>query len=176
MLGNNFTFGFFKYKLILKYLFIFSWCISFIDAKIKSEQCQPYFAAIKVSEANLRVGPGRNYKVIYKYITKWLPVLISAKYDHWRKIKDPDGTEGWLHKGQLSSKRYVISIRSCQLYELCNNDSKIIANIKKNVVMKLIESRPIWCYIEVIHNKRKIKGWIQKKDLFGILDSENSIY
>lgn len=142
-------------------------------AKISSGLCKPYFASIKRSPVNLHVGPGKNYKAVSKYVIKNIPVLINAKYDHWRRITDPDGTQGWLHKNQLSDKRYVITIKdNVKLMSGTNDNAKVVAMINKNVTMKLNEIRGSWCHINCQSKNEKFKGWVKKTDVFGTFDGE----
>ena len=159
-------------NLIIKIIIFIITSISNSNAGIKSGICKPYFVSIKVSEVNLHVGPGKNYKVLCKYISKFLPVLITAKYDHWRRIQDPEGTVGWLHKSQLSTRRYVLAMKSCYLRENSNETSKVLATIKKNVVMRLQEVRGNWCKISIKYKHKTFKGWIYKSNVFGVLTNE----
>ncbi len=143
------------------------------NAKIVSSLCKPYFASIKVSSANLRVGPGKDYKIKIKYTMKGIPVLVNAKYDHWRRIVDPDGTEGWLHKSQLSIKRRVMTIKDGSLLMSSTKEkSKILAKIKKNVTMDLKEIRGSWCKVSFKYNGKKFSGWVKKSDIFGTFKEE----
>ena len=143
------------------------------DAKITSCLCKPYFASIKVSSANLRLGPGREYKVKIKYTMKGSPVLINAKYDHWRRIVDPDGTEGWLHKNQLSTKRHVMTIKNdVFLMSGTKEKAKVLAKISKNVTMDLKEIRGNWCKVSCKYNNKKFSGWVKKSDIFGTFNDE----
>ncbi len=144
-----------------------------ISAKISSGLCKPYFASIKRSPINLHIGPGRNYKIVSKYIMRNVPVLIDAKYDHWRRITDPEGTQGWLHKNQLSVKRYVITIKNnVKLLSGTNEKAKLVVIISKNVTMKLNEIRGNWCYISCQSGNKKFKGWVKKADVFGVFKEE----
>ncbi len=147
-----------------------------ISAKISSGLCKPYFASIKRSPINLHIGPGRNYKIVSKYIMRNVPVLIDAKYDHWRRITDPEGTQGWLHKNQLSVKRYVITIKNnVKLLSGTNEKAKLVVIISKNVTMKLNEIRGNWCYISCQSGNKKFKGWVKKTDVFGVFKEEIGI-
>ena len=55
---------------------------------------------IKVSTANMRVGPGKSYEVIatVKYGVVFQPVDADGE---WIKVKHEDGTTGWIHKDLL---------------------------------------------------------------------------
>ncbi len=140
---------------------------------IQSGTCRPYFASIKCNEANLHVGPGKEYKIIVKYVAKRLPVLIIAKYDHWRKIKDIDGTEGWMHKSLLSKDRYII-VKSpvIHLYSQPNSNSTHIAELRQHVIMKLLNVKPKWCYAKVEFKNTTYKGWIPQEAVFGTFINE----
>lgn len=138
--------------------------ISMAYGQIISKVVDPYFASIKVSKTNLRVGPGKDYKILYKYTKKNLPVLITAKYDNWRRIKDWDGDEGWIHKSQLSTIRYVLTKNNCEIYKTKDNQSTVQAKLKKNVLLKLNKIEDKYCYVE----KKKIKGFVLKQYLYGV--------
>lgn len=143
-------------------------------AKINSAPCSPYYASTKSKKVNAHVGPGKNYKLVCEYTEKGVPVVITAKYDHWRRVKDSDGTESWIHKSQLSTKRFVIttSEKPCDLMKDTNDASQMIARIKKNVIMELLSVRGNWCKIEVFYKGNKISGWLKKENLFGVFDNE----
>lgn len=143
------------------------------SASIESGMCKPYFASIKAKEANLHVGPGKEYKVIYKYITKTIPVLITAKYDHWRKIQDIDGDSGWMHKSLLSKDRYImIKDNITELFESYSADSKQIASIKKNKIVKFIAVNGDWCNVKFYYRGNSYTGWVSKKSIFGMFENE----
>ena len=55
----------------------------------------PYWATIRASELNMRVGPSANYKIDWVYKRQGLPVKVVMVIDGWRRIEDPDG-EGVL--------------------------------------------------------------------------------
>ncbi|MDR0744349.1 MAG: SH3 domain-containing protein [Holosporales bacterium] len=143
-------------------------------AEIKSGLCSPYYASIKSNKVNAHVGPGINYKITCEYIMKGVPVIITAKYDHWRRIRDPDGMVCWVHKSMLSPKRFVITISEnlSNLRENTNDSSKIIAKIKKNVVMRLISVRGNWCKVEIDYGNKTYNGWVKKDSIFGVFNNE----
>jgi SH3-like domain-containing protein len=140
---------------------------------IESGICDPYFVSIKASEANLHVGPGKEYKTSLKYIVSKIPIMVIAKYDHWRKIQDIDGTTGWIHKSLLSNERYVmVNSDTCILYANSSTNSKRIAYIKKNVPAKLLDIKDKWCKIKLNHNNSNYIGWTQKNLVFGVFKNE----
>jgi SH3-like domain-containing protein len=108
------------------------------------------------------------YKILVKYIVKGIPVLITAKYDHWRKIRDIDGTEGWIHKNFLSKERYVM-VKNSQaiMYRSPNIKSEHIASLKKNVIVRLISVKEKWCNVVLKYKDNIYTGWILNDFVFG---------
>ncbi|MBQ8651370.1 MAG: hypothetical protein IJ481_02470 [Alphaproteobacteria bacterium] len=158
-------------------LAILSFCfieICDLQAKINSGYCEPYYVSIKSSRANSHVGPGKNYKIIYTYVQKGTPLLVTAKYDHWRKIKDPNGDESWIHKSQLSSKRYVMTLSEEDLPITKNTgeSEEALAYVKKNVAMRLEDIKGNWCNVSVDFQNKNFKGWVRRDKLFGIFKNE----
>ncbi len=155
----------------ISFLFIFSCDLL---AFIKSGVCDPYYASLKSDKVNSHKGPGKEYKICFEYIKKGIPVMIIAKYDHWRKIKDPSGDESWIHKSLLSPKRFVITISEnpAKLISESNDSGNLIAFVKKNVVMELMSIRGNWCRIELYSKDKKYMGWMKKENIFGVFENE----
>ncbi len=65
----------------------------------------PRFVSVRADETNVRVGPGTQYAVAWKFVKSGLPVEIIQEFDTWRKIRDMDGSEGWVHKSLLTGRR-----------------------------------------------------------------------
>ena len=65
----------------------------------------PRFVSLRSDEVYVRTGPGQKYPVQWIFRKKDVPVEIILEYDVWRKVKDYDGHEGWVHKTLLSGKR-----------------------------------------------------------------------
>ena len=68
----------------------------------------PRFVSLAADRVNVRFGPGKQYPVNWVFARKGLPVEIIAEFDTWRKIRDYDGEEGWIHSSLLSSRRTIM--------------------------------------------------------------------
>ncbi len=147
-----------------------------LNAYIKSGRCEPYYASIKSNRVNSHRGPGKEYKISYEYIQKGTPVMVIAKYDHWRKVKDPLGDESWIHKSMLSPKRFVMvtSENPTKLMEKSNETSELVAYVRKNVVLELISVRGNWCNVVFRGSTENYSGWINKSAVFGVFENETT--
>ena len=65
----------------------------------------PRFVTLRADKVNVRAGPGARYPVEWVFERKGMPVEIVAEFDTWRKVRDIQGTEGWVHQNLLSSRR-----------------------------------------------------------------------
>jgi SH3-like domain-containing protein len=130
----------------------------------------PRFASLRSDEVNLRVGPGRNYPIEWVLTEKGLPVEIIAQFEHWRKIREPQGSEGWVQERMLSGQRAVMitgAIRS--LRREPSIASAIVARAEPGVVATLLDCRAEWCRIEAGH----LIGWVRRAEIFGVLPDES---
>jgi SH3-like domain-containing protein len=122
------------------------------------------FVSLKSSNVNLRVGPGKEYPVSWIFMKPNLPVMLISEFDQWKKIKFVDKTEGWVHQNMISSKNTAIIVsRYAILYRSASN-SRPIAKIEKNVIVKILKKDKDWIKIEA----NKIKGWLKEQDLWGV--------
>ena len=70
----------------------------------------PRFRSVRASEANVRIGPGRRYPIAWVFVYRGLPVQVIDAFETWRRIRDWEGAEGWIHQSLLSKRRSVILI------------------------------------------------------------------
>ena len=66
-----------------------------------------YFLTLRNDKVNLRQGPSFEYPIKLFYKKKFLPVLILDKFENFRKIRDHENNNGWIHISQLSKKRQL---------------------------------------------------------------------
>ena len=64
----------------------------------------PRFVSMNSAKVNVRAGPGTRYPIKWVFQRKTLPVQIVAESDTWRKIRDFEGIEGWVHQRMLSGR------------------------------------------------------------------------
>lgn len=72
---------------------------------------------------------------------KGAPVEIIAEFELWRKIKDWQGSESWVHKSMLSGRRTVkvITPGENNLYEKADYKSQVIAKVEDEVVGEVLK-------------------------------------
>jgi len=63
----------------------------------------PRFVTLKSKRVTCASRPSADYAVSWLYLKQGLPVEIIQEYDNWRRVRDADGTEGWVNQSLLSA-------------------------------------------------------------------------
>src|SRR5580658_7689361 len=102
----------------------------------------PHFATLHSDKVNLRAGPGDRYPIQWVYLRKDWPVEVIAQFDHWRRVRDWEGTEGWVHEKMVTSRREVIVTGSIHtLRRSPDPGAAPLARAEPGVMAKLDECR-----------------------------------
>ncbi|MCH2546106.1 MAG: hypothetical protein MK052_00645 [Alphaproteobacteria bacterium] len=128
----------------------------------------PRFVSVKYDEVNLRTGPGRRYPIRWVYTRKHLPVEVTEEFGHWRKLRDVEGDEGWVHKSQISGTRTAIFKEDTILRRYPEDSSPPMIKVQKNVVGQILECDIEWCEIQV----ESYKSWVRKNAVWGVYPRE----
>ena len=130
----------------------------------------PRFVTLKASETNVRSGPGTRYPISWVYRRASLPVEVVDEYDLWRKVRDIEGTTGWVHKSMLDGKRTVLIAGGAPqvVRRDPKSDAKPLLKSEPMVIAKLMECEKEWCRIQISGRK----GWIEKTHLWGVYPDE----
>ncbi len=68
----------------------------------------PRYASLKTDRVNLREGPSKDHRTLWVFQRAGLPIEIVAEFETWRRIRDSEGTEGWVLHSLLSGRRTAI--------------------------------------------------------------------
>lgn len=135
----------------------------------------PRFAALRSDEVNMRTGPGTRFPIEWTYQRRDLPVEITREFQEWRRIRDMDGTEGWVHQATLAGRR-TFMVRGLPgseitLYRKPEAESGPVARMRPGVIGRLraCPPRSDWCEAQVADHR----GYIRRGDVWGIGPEES---
>ena len=133
----------------------------------------PRFVSLKADKVNMHIGPAKTYETKWLYQRQGLPVEITAESENWRRIRDSDGTEGWVYHSLLSGKRtgMVTTKEPSELvpiYAKPDNASAVTAQLERGVVATVKRCDDGWCSV----SGRGFDGWIQQVRLWGVYPNE----
>lgn len=133
-------------------------------AAAQSDVAVPYWASISVDEARMRKGPSPDVPVIWEYRRKNLPVKVIARHENWRKVEDPDGTQGWMAARLLSRTRTAIVTGEIRPMRTAADASAPVAyRAEPGVVGRITNCKDGWCLFDV----KGRRGWIETDHIWG---------
>ena len=129
----------------------------------------PRFVSLHASKIYLRTGPGMNFPVQWIHQRRHMPVEVIAEYDTWRKIKDWQGTIGWVHQSMLDGGRYALITGSeRELLQDPADTAVPTAKVMPGVVAQILRCDGTWCRI----NADGYKGWLRRDEFYGTYPDE----
>lgn len=125
----------------------------------------PYWAALRASEVNMRVGPSENFPIDWVYRRPGLPVKVLRINQGWRLVEDPDGTRGWVVARFLTPDRGAIVVGDglAEMRETADSGARVLWRAEPGVVGALGDCDDGWCEFAVGARK----GWIRAARLWG---------
>jgi SH3-like domain-containing protein len=111
----------------------------------------PYWAALRVGEVNMRVGPGEDYRIAWVYKRKQLPMKVLRLKEGWRLVQDPEGARGWMLARFLTPERgaLVIGDGLAEMHEKGSESARLLWRVEPGVTGKLGDCDDGWCKFEV---------------------------
>lgn len=133
----------------------------------------PRFVTLKANKINVRKGPTSDHDVAWVYQRKGLPVEIIAESDNWRKIRDEDGTEGWVLQSMLSGKRSATVAswakdKAVMLRDEASASAGFVAKLDAGVLVAIDSCDGRWCEIST----GDYEGYAAQSELWGVYPGE----
>jgi len=133
----------------------------------------PRFVSLKVDRVNVRGGPDKDHDVTFIYTRLGWPVEITAEFENWRRIRDSDGSEGWVYHSLLSGKRTAAVLLKSKsdlapLHASPDAKSGVTAQLQVGVMGAVKSCDGKWCHIA----GDGFDGWIEQIDLWGVYPTE----
>jgi SH3-like domain-containing protein len=122
----------------------------------------------------MRSGPGTRFPIEWTYQRRELPVEITREFELWRRIRDPEGTEGWVHQSTLMGRRSFV-VRGApgsevMLRRRAEDQASPVARLRPGVVGRLRACEPAnpWCEAQIGEHR----GFVKRTDIWGVGTSE----
>jgi SH3-like domain-containing protein len=125
----------------------------------------PRFVSLKAEKTFCRAGPTFAHPVRIVYQRRGLPVMVVAETrDHWRKIRDAEGDECWIHRAKLSGAPTALVIEDgLALRERPRDDAVQKARLGRGRVARVESSERGWVKVSA----DGVKGWAPQNGLWG---------
>ena len=133
----------------------------------------PRYVSLKSDHVNVRAGPTKDNDVAWIYTRAGLPVEITAEFENWRRVRDSEGSEGWVYHSMLSGRRTAVVTMKIKddlatLYDRADSTSAVAARLQAGVVTQVKKCTNGWCRI----TGAGFDGWIEQQRLWGVYADE----
>jgi SH3-like domain-containing protein len=137
----------------------------------------PRFVSLKSKRVNMRIGPSTDYAVSWMYMKTGMPVEIIQEYENWRRIRDADGTEGWVNQALLSGERTAVAApwmrgKGKDIYVNMRREPQtsatVVAKLEPGVMIRIGECNGDWCKATA----DQANGWVSQGEIWGAYPGE----
>lgn len=139
----------------------------------------PRFVSTRSNPINVRVGPGTKYDIAWNYLVSGIPVEIIQEFDTWRKIRDADGSEGWVHQSLLVGTRLgyaapLIANGEVAMRSNRSADAGIRARLAPGAKVQIKECDGQWCEVSASQpgERSSYSGFVAQEELWGVYPNE----
>jgi SH3-like domain-containing protein len=104
-------------------------------------------------------------------------VEIIQEYDNWRRIRDADGTEGWVNQSLLSGQRSALAAPWMKgkgksvfvnMRREPQSSATIVAKLEPGVMIHIGECNGDWCHADA----DGAEGWVAQPEIWGAYPGE----
>ena len=129
----------------------------------------PRYASLKSDRVNLREGPDKEHPTTWVFQRAGLPVEITAESGMWLKVRDSEGTEGWVLHSLLSGRRTALVApgkkkETFKAFTSASERGDLAATLESGVIVNIRSCDGAWCYVD----GDGFKGYIQQYNLWGV--------
>ncbi|MEL7029955.1 MAG: SH3 domain-containing protein [Pseudomonadota bacterium] len=132
----------------------------------------PRFVSLKAHETYGRAGPSFRHPINWELRRRGLPVEVIAETEHWRKVRDHQGDEMWIHYSRLDGRRHALvagcDTSGCAVRAAPRPQSRLEAVVENGVVVRLLACESDWCQIRADSHK----GWLRRSEIWGVYTGE----
>lgn len=133
----------------------------------------PRYVSLKSDRVNLREGPSKDHRTSWIFQRAGLPVEITAEFEIWRRIRDSEGSEGWVLHSLLSGRRTALIApwKKGETFDLrarADDGAPVTARLQASVIANVKACEGGWC--RVLGDG--YDGYIRQQNLWGVYPDE----
>ena len=124
--------------------------VALLAAPVQAQDAEvPYWVSLSKDQTNLRVGPGRDYRIAWVYVRKGLPMKVLRVMGGWRLVEEPDGARGWV-LARFLSRTHTGMVRGdiAEIRESAGG-GRVLWRAAPGVVGRLGDCDDGWCHFDV---------------------------
>jgi SH3-like domain-containing protein len=165
------------------FFLVFLALVSFVTPSLSQDNPSglplPRFVTTRSSPINVRVGPGTRYDIAWNFLVAGVPVEIIQEFDTWRKIRDIEGDEGWVHQSLLAGARAgyaapLVANGEVGMHASKSADAALRARLAAGAKVSISECDGDWCQVAAGQpgERASFSGWVRQEELWGVYPAE----
>jgi SH3-like domain-containing protein len=142
----------------------------------------PRYVSLKTDRVNLREGPSKDHRTLWVFQRAGLPVEIVAEFETWRRIRDSEGSEGWVLHSLLSGRRTGLVAGRAKndaspvpLYGSAEEGANVVARLQPGVIASIKNCSGSWCRVNIGGSGGRsgdVDGYLRQERLWGVYPNE----
>lgn len=140
-----------------------------IGASMAQNLPVPRMVSLRANEVNVRSGPDLDHPIMWVFKRKYMPVEIVAEFEVWRKIRDWEGAEGWVHRAMLTGSRsLIVKDDIVTMRRDAADHAPAVARLAQGMVARIEQCETEWCQVTV----GSYEGWLPRRGIWGLYPEE----
>lgn len=134
----------------------------------------PRFVSLKSDKTNGRIGPSLQHETRWLVQREGLPVLVIAEAgEAWRKVRDPEGDEMWVHALRISGRATAIVTAGApvELRRAADPASELKARLAPGVIVEILSCEAARCRVKA----KDQRGFVDAGRLWGPTDAQAAV-
>lgn len=129
-------------------------CAVVLGALTLGEAAQAQTFCVTAARANLRAGPGKNFRITWE-VNRYMPLVQVDKKGRWLKVKDVDGDTHWVFETLVNAGLDCVTIAKLRanIRRSPSARSEKLYTVEKYTSFKRVGSKPKWVQIEYAKKK-----------------------
>jgi SH3-like domain-containing protein len=129
----------------------------------------PRYVSLKFDEVNARGGPGDDYKLLWTYRARGLPVQVVAETQDWRRVCDPQGGLAWVKATGVDGRRTVLNLQAqpIPLRSKPDEAAPVKAYLAAKAAASLDRCEGSWCKVKAA----SAAGWLPAAQVWGTAEA-----
>ena len=112
----------------------------------------PYWVSLRNTQTNMRVGPGRDYRINWIYVRAGLPLKVLREMGGWILVEDPDGARGWMLTQFVSRKAHTAIVHGAitEIHPDRDGSGPLMWRASPGVIARVMgDCASRWCKIDI---------------------------
>lgn len=118
------------------------------------------FLSIKGNTVNIRAKPTTKSEIAWELI-KGYPLQVIERKEDWVRVKDFEGTLGWVHQPLTSdAPYYLVKVDELNLRAGPGTNHSVVSKLNKYEIVKTLEKNDQWAKVQTEDGS---EGWMLQK-------------